>query len=363
MVEISFIYMKGIIMIKIFKKLTRFIILFLIGIFLFSCNKKSDDIIKKISIGNAYAFINKINKDNIYKIRTLKDINNIPSFDETIYTNTILDSIKLGKYEQDNNTENGMEDIEWIVIDTDKENKNKHLLVSRYILDYKKFDNGDKKLENYCKSDIRYFLNSYFYKKAFNENEKKLILDTKISDPEYILNDNDTVSSNQNKYIYYDKIFLCNDTSFPSFKDKSHTFATQYAKSKRIYVYDENVDKLNKSEWYNRIPNGISPFYFRMWDTSGARYGTDIKTEINIASGIRPAMWVDFSSDEEKQKEINSIVIYDDIRDLICQKQNLVKFGKNNLLWLVCKKEDGKALLRLYNPIDGERFGWRGVSG
>ena len=44
----------------------------------------------------------------------------------------IGDTVSFGSYEQDNNTENGAEAIEWIVLDVEGENV---LLLSKYGLD------------------------------------------------------------------------------------------------------------------------------------------------------------------------------------------------------------------------------------
>ena len=49
------------------------------------------------------------------------------------------ESIKFGKYEQDNSLDNGKEDIEWIVLE---KNENKFLLISKYILDKIQYDEG-----------------------------------------------------------------------------------------------------------------------------------------------------------------------------------------------------------------------------
>lgn len=340
------------------------ITILLISFIFAGCAKQisNSDEVKEISINSAKAYINKVNKNNFAAIRDIDKIREIPSIDETLNSSSILGTIKFGRYEQDNNVDNGAEDIEWIILDTDKDNINKHFLVSKYILDYKKFDSGDKELELYCRSDIRYFLNSYFYKKAFNDDEKKYILDTKLSETEYVLQENRSVTSNNKKeaLIYYDKVFLTRNTEFPMFfLDEFHTIATDYAKAKNIYVYDKNDRDYNK--WKNNLTTGISPFYYRRWNINSGIYGTDIESEINIASGIRPAMWVDFSENIKMQEAIKSIVTYDDIRDLFYQKQNLVKFGRNSQEWLVCKKDGDKALLRLYNPIDGEKFDGNGV--
>ena len=52
---------------------------------------------------------------------------------------TVGNIVTFGRYEQDNKTENGPEEIEWIVLDYDEKNQ-KTLLLSRYGLDAKRYN-------------------------------------------------------------------------------------------------------------------------------------------------------------------------------------------------------------------------------
>lgn len=79
----------------------------------------------------------------------------------------------VGKYEIDNNFTNGSEDIPWIVV---KKDKYDYYLVSKYILDYKMY--GEDVWDN-C--SLRDWLNRNFYKEAFNEGEKELIVSEKVA--------------------------------------------------------------------------------------------------------------------------------------------------------------------------------------
>ena len=83
------------------------------------------------------------------------------------------DIVLVGKYEIDNNFTNGSEDIPWIVV---KKDKYDYYLVSKYILDYKMY--GEDVWDN-C--SLRDWLNRNFYKEAFNEGEKELIVSEKVA--------------------------------------------------------------------------------------------------------------------------------------------------------------------------------------
>ncbi len=82
--------------------------------------------------------------------------------------------VTMGKYEQDNNTSNGPEPIEWIVV---QNTGNKALLMSKYVLEYMAMSDS-----RYMRSAVREFLEGNFYWNAFTYDETKKILDSHIPD-------------------------------------------------------------------------------------------------------------------------------------------------------------------------------------
>lgn len=84
------------------------------------------------------------------------------------------DYIKFGKYPQIASGE--IQPIEWQVLV--REN-NKILVISRYALEAMRFD---KDSNSWKCSEIRKWLNGYFYNKVFNEQEKKYIKSSNLSD-------------------------------------------------------------------------------------------------------------------------------------------------------------------------------------
>ena len=90
------------------------------------------------------------------------------------------DYIVFGHYEQDNNTDNGPEPIEWEII---SEQDGKMLLISRYIIDLQPYnpDNTDVTWET---SYLRGWLNNEFINAAFNEAEQGQILTVTLSNPD-----------------------------------------------------------------------------------------------------------------------------------------------------------------------------------
>ena len=84
----------------------------------------------------------------------------------------IGDTVSFGSYEQDNNTENGAEAIEWIVLEAEGENV---LLLSKYGLDAQAYNSSDEAV-TWENSGLRQWLNDTFYKSAFSEAQREVII-------------------------------------------------------------------------------------------------------------------------------------------------------------------------------------------
>ena len=87
-------------------------------------------------------------------------------------------TVIFGRYEQDNNTKNGPEEIEWIVLDYD-EKEHKALLLSRYGLVGKPYN--IKRMDITWEScTLRDWLNGEFLQSAFSAEEQAAILTTAV---------------------------------------------------------------------------------------------------------------------------------------------------------------------------------------
>ena len=85
-------------------------------------------------------------------------------------------TVYFGKYEQDGNTKNGKEKIEWQVLSS---KGNKVLLISKKILDSQPYDREGKDI-TWEKCTLRKWLNKDFMKAAFSPKEIKKIQNSKI---------------------------------------------------------------------------------------------------------------------------------------------------------------------------------------
>ena len=125
-----------------------------------------------------------ISEDDTITVNGITRLNNgnyhVSSAAKNITSDTKAgDVVKFGKYEQDANFSNGREDIEWEVLDVID---GKAFLVSRYVLDHKRFDETGE-CDNWYACTLRKWLNDYFYDTAFDDKEKEKIAVTWTSNP------------------------------------------------------------------------------------------------------------------------------------------------------------------------------------
>lgn len=113
----------------------------------------------------------KLNRKNIELQKENNELLNSKSV-----LNYILEgnTISFGRYPQDK--DGTVKPIEWVVL---KIEKDKALLLSRYILDKRPYNKKDENV-TWETSDIRRWLNEDFYKIAFNSMEQKKIVDTLV---------------------------------------------------------------------------------------------------------------------------------------------------------------------------------------
>lgn len=87
-------------------------------------------------------------------------------------------TVFFGKYEQDNNTSNGPEDIEWIVL---AKMDDSLLVISKYLLDCKPYDTGTEAV-TWETCYLRGWLNNDFFNSAFSKDEQSWVRVTYLKD-------------------------------------------------------------------------------------------------------------------------------------------------------------------------------------
>lgn len=189
------------------------------------------------------------------------------------------DLVTFGRYEQDNQTENGKEPLEWIVLDVQG---NKAMLLSKFCIDTVIF--YPERVPMYWgKSDLRAWMNSDFLQEAFTAEEQESILTTTVTNanPHGMKGAGDDT---------LDKVYLLSKTEvlqfFPEMADRV-AYPTEYAKSKGCTVSPQT----GSCRWWTRTSGA------RKMDICGMRldgritsYGMqDVDWPTNT---MRPVMWV-----------------------------------------------------------------------
>ncbi len=194
------------------------------------------------------------------------------------------DCVLFGSYEQDNNTENGSEDVEWLVLEKEG---NKILVVSKYALVRRSYSmyGQSVKWEN---SSIRKWLNDEFVFDVFSPEEQSMISTVTVPadlNPDFMTNPGEDTQ---------DKVFLLSvyevEKYFNSDSDRVCE-ATAYAKSQII-----STDSSGGICWLLRSPGGSQDSVASVAG-SGA-INTSGVASFNLYSTVRPAMWIDISDIE-----------------------------------------------------------------
>lgn len=202
-----------------------------------------------------------------------------------IKTANVGDIIVFGTYEQDNDTTNGKEDIEWLVL---AKEDNKILVVSDKTLDCRKY-NSSKTSVTWETCTLRKWLNGTFLNKAFSIAERAQIQNTTVSadnNPPYSTNPGNATT---------DKVFLLSinevEKHFNS-EEAGKCTPTAYAKAQGA----------STSDTY-KTPSGAATCWW--WLQSPGYYqhnAADVRSDGFVYEGgsnvlsdydaVRPAMWI-----------------------------------------------------------------------
>lgn len=193
------------------------------------------------------------------------------------------DVIKYGKYEQDNNTSNGKEDIEWIVLE--KEN-NRILVTSKYALDRQRYNETCTNV-TWENCTLRTWLNSTFINDAFSSNEMSKIPTVTViaeKNPEF-----ETAVGSDTQ----DRVFLLSVSEankyFTSYSLRQCE-PTAYTVANGADVYGDN----GKCWWWLRTPGARNTFAVEiLYSGDVFAYGAVVSEDYYA---VRPALWIDLNS-------------------------------------------------------------------
>lgn len=202
---------------------------------------------------------------------------------ETLQTLELGESVFFGTYEQDWESINGKEPIEWTVMDRQD---GRVLLLSKAGLDSVPYHNEAAPV-TWETSNVREWLNTRFFQNAFSEIEQAVISTVTVTDsnnPEY-----DTPSGNDTQ----DKVFLLSiDEVLHYFPEESERLAprTKYAKGQGVFARGKPIS----CWWWLRSPGKEAGYACSVF-TAGEILIHGNSVELDYMA-VRPAIWIDLNA-------------------------------------------------------------------
>lgn len=194
-------------------------------------------------------------------------------------------TITYGNYEQDNDFTNGPEEINWLIIDRDKNNR--ILVISQDIIESLPYGLEDEDA-TWEFSIVRLYLNNDFYEDAFDGLDTDIICEVDVNTP-------DGRSGTSGGAITLDKIFILSveqmQKYFPKEMDRKSK-PTEFAKE-----WDAEYDKYGWGWYWARNPGKEQDM------AAGIHVGGGINfdgRDVGNCEGVRPAMWLDLNILNEK---------------------------------------------------------------
>ena len=218
-------------------------------------------------------------KDSADKANAIYDNYRFEKNIEKLKTAKVGDYVFFGAYEQDNNSSNGKEDVEWLVLEV---KDGKALVISKYALDCQPYNISNTSV-TWETCTLRKWLNNDFINSAFTADEKALIPTVTVSADKNP--DCNTTPGNAT----LDRVFLLSITE--ASKYFSSNSARQCKPTEYAIVGGAYVNSSSNCRWWLRSP-GLYQYYATIVITNG-----DVRT-VGIPIfydyfAVRPAMWID----------------------------------------------------------------------
>lgn len=218
-------------------------------------------------------YIGKFGEEKYYRIKSIK----------------VGDKYTFGTYEQDNDTNNGKEDIEWIVLDKEGFSI---LLISKYALDCKQYNTSYTSV-TWETCSLRKWLNETFLNAAFSFEEQECIISSIVTADKNPTSHGASPGNNT-----MDKVFLLSITEvshyFTSAQDRKSS-PTDYAIAQGAWTSDRNkIDGKPTCWWWLRSPGNESRCAARIESGISIDYfGASVEYK---GGAVRPAIWIDLSA-------------------------------------------------------------------
>lgn len=247
---------------------------------------RKDNTSIELSFSNSNEKLVKIgfNDENDYSGEAKKLIDKLSNGEEKAIAWNSASSIEIGnivsfgRYEQDNSSENGTEDILWYVVSS---TENEFLLVSCRGLEFVMYGEDVEESMTWSGSYVRNWLQSDFYYQAFDDDEKNAIvtktLET-IDDYEHVVGE-----------VTQDTVFLLSPEEADTYLSSSQRpmLITDYAKN------EVGWNKITTCGYYLRSYNSRMPGVWG-YDSHGElrNYSYDRPMNYYPPVAVRPAVWI-----------------------------------------------------------------------
>ena len=247
-------------------------------------NNKYNDAIALMDAGNiveAYEALVALDgyKDSADKANSIYDKYKV----EKLKVAKVGDYVFFGAYEQDNNTSNGKEYVEWLVLEI---KDGKALVISKYALDCQQYNTSCTDV-TWETCTLRKWLNNNFINSAFTADEKAMIPMVTVSadkNPDY-----STKPGNATQ----DQVFLLSITEANKYFNSDSARQckpTEYAVAGGAYVGSSN----GNCWWWLRSP-GLYQDGAASVDIGGG-VGVSGNYVYRADGAVRPALWIDLNS-------------------------------------------------------------------
>ena len=252
-------------------------------------SNKYDRAIALIDSGDyesAYTLLNKLN----YKDSEAKRLEIRPNYQKMLFSKaTVGSTVFFGAYEQDNDTSNGKEDIEWLVL---AKSGNKMLVISKYALDWQEYNTSYTSV-TWETCSLRKWLNGTFINNAFSAEEQAMIPTVTVSadkNPDYITDPGNATQ---------DKVFLLSITEANQYftSDEARKCApTDYAIAQGAYTSDiYKAGGRGTCWWWLRSPCDTQ-YMAAYVNCLGVVYGYSYSVGVDYGA-VRPALWIEFGKE------------------------------------------------------------------
>ena len=181
--------------------------------------------------------------------------------------------IQFGYYNQGN----GSEPIEWLVLDRQD---NQILVISKYALDYQKFDGS-----TWADCSLRKWLNGSFMRNAFTISERMMILPNVVKAEKNKDSDIDPGKDTEDQVF----VLSINEAQKYFSNDSRKCKATEYASSS----WGAYKGQSGYCTWWLRSPASSQYYIAATVDESGRV--SDIGRPINGKEYVRPALWINLN--------------------------------------------------------------------